>query len=387
MRVLYHHRTASKDGQAVHIEEMITALREQGHEVRVVAPGGSDEPSGQMGAEVGWVARLRARLPKAVYELLELAYTLVAYRRLAAAAREFKPDVIYERYNLFLLAGAMLKRRTGLPLLLEVNAPLAEERGKFGGLGLPRLARWAEAKAWRSADFVLPVTDVLADHVRAVGVPDQRIVVVPNGINEAHFAAAPSPSEAKSSLGWPDALVLGFTGFVRDWHGMDRVIRWMGSPAAPAAARLLIVGDGPVRADLEQLAADLQLGDRVRFTGVVHRDQVPGLVAAFDVALQPAVVAYASPLKLIEYLALGKAIVAPDQPNIAELLNHDVNALLFEPGDAAGLERSLARLAHEPALRQRLGDGARDTIERMQLTWAGNARKAVGLAVRAGARP
>ncbi|WP_457427311.1 glycosyltransferase family 4 protein [Roseateles sp. P5_E7] len=388
MRVLYHHRTASKDGQAVHIEEMITALREQGHEVRVVAPGGGDdEPSGQMGAEVGWVARLRARLPKAVYELLELVYTLVAYRRVAAAAREFKPDVIYERYNLFLLAGLMLKRRTGLPLLLEVNAPLAEERGKFGGLGLPWLARWAEAKAWRGADFVLPVTDVLADHVRAVGVPDERIVVVPNGINEAHFAAAPSQLDAKASLGWPQALVLGFTGFVRDWHGMDRVIRWMASPAAPVEARLLVVGDGPVRAELEQLAADLKLGDRVRFTGVVHRDRVPGLVAAFDVALQPAVVAYASPLKLIEYLALGKAIVAPNQPNIAEVLSDDVNALLFEPGDAAGLERSLARLAHEPALRQRLGDGARDTINRMQLTWAGNARKAVGLAVRAGARP
>jgi glycosyltransferase involved in cell wall biosynthesis len=388
MRVLYHHRTASKDGQAVHIEEMITALREQGHEVRVVAPGGgSEEPSGQMGAEAGWVAKLRARLPKAVYELMELAYTLVAYRRLAAAAREFKPDVIYERYNLFLLAGAMLKRRTGLPLLLEVNAPLAEERGKFGGLGLPRLARWAEAKAWRAADFVLPVTDVLADHVRAVGVPESRIVVVPNGINEAHFAAAPSQAEAKAALGWPDALVLGFTGFVRDWHGMDRVIRWMGSPGAPAQARLLIVGDGPVRAELEQLAASLQLGERVRFTGVVHRDRVPGLVAAFDVALQPAVVAYASPLKLIEYLALGKAIVAPAQRNIAEVLSHDVNALLFEPGDATGLERSLARLAHEPALRQRLGDGARDTIARMQLTWAGNARKAVGLAVKAGARP
>lgn len=385
MKILYHHRTASKDGQAVHIEEMITALREQGHEVRVVAPGGHDEPSGQMGAEVGWVAKLRAQLPKAVYELMELAYTLVAYRRLAAVAREFKPDVIYERYNLFLLAGLMLKRRTGPPLLLEVNAPLAEERGKFGGLGLPRLARWAEAKAWRGADFVLPVTEVLAGHVRAVGVPGERIVVVPNGINEAHFAAAPSQAQAKASLGWPDALVLGFTGFVRDWHGMDRVIRWMASSAAPVNARLLVVGDGPVRADLEQLAASLQLGDRVRFTGVVHRDRVPGLVAAFDVALQPAVVAYASPLKLIEYLAMGKAIVAPNQPNIAEVLDDGVNALLFEPDDSAGLEQSLARLAHEPVLRERLGQGARDTIERMQLTWAGNARKAVGLAVRAGA--
>jgi len=380
MRVLYHHRTASKDGQAVHIEEMITALREQGHEVRVVAPGQADERAGEMGAEVGWVARLRARLPKALYELLELGYTLVAYRRLAAAAREFKPDVIYERYNLFLLAGWLLKRRTGLPLLLEVNAPLAEERGRFGGLGLPRLARWAEGLAWRGADFALPVTDVLADHLRAVGVPQARIRVIPNGINEAHFAAAPQPAAARAALGWEGALVLGFTGFVRDWHGMDRVIRWMASDRAPANARLLVVGDGPARPDLERLAAELRLGDRVRFTGVIHRDRVPALVAAFDIALQPAVVDYASPLKLIEYLALGKAIIAPRQRNIEEVLDDGQNALLFAPGDEAGFEQALARLAGDAALRERLGQGARDTIARRQLTWAGNARQAVSLA-------
>jgi glycosyltransferase involved in cell wall biosynthesis len=159
----------------------------------------------------------------------------------------------------------------------------------------------------------------------------------------------------------------------------------MAGEGAPANARLLIVGDGPARPDLERLAAELKLGDRVRFTGVIHRDQVPALVAAFDIALQPAVVAYASPLKLIEYLALGKAIVAPNQPNIAEVLAHDQNALLFEPGDVSGLERSLARLAHDHELRGRLGQGAYDTISRLQLTWAGNARKAVQLGARAAA--
>ena len=386
MKILYHHRTASKDGQAVHIEEMIASLRELGHEVRVVAPGADaeEQPAGgdAMGDEVGWVARLREHLPKAVYELLELGYSLVAYRKLLRAARDFKPDVIYERYNLFLLAGLMLKKRLGLPLLLEVNAPLAQERGAFGGLGLPWLARWAEGVTWRGADFVLPVTAVLGQHITARGVATERVVVIPNGINEAHFATAPTSDEAKLALGWPQALVLGFTGFVRNWHGMDLVIRWMASADAPANARLLVVGDGPARADLEALARELNLGERVRFTGVIPRGDVPAHVAAFDIALQPAVVAYASPLKLFEYLALAKAVVAPNQPNIAEVLSHGVNALLFDPKVPGALEQSLARLSNDAELRQRLGQGAHASIARLDLTWLGNARRVVALAAR-----
>lgn len=392
MKILYHHRTASKDGQAVHIEEMITALRALGHEVRVVAPADDDGRGGNaMGGEVGWVRRLRDLLPNAVYELLELGYSLLSYLRLARAAREFQPDVIYERYNLYLLAGLMLRRRLGIPLLLEVNAPLADERQRFGGLGLPRLAAWAEGTVWRGADVVLPVTRVLAGHVQARGVPASRIVVIPNGINESHFAAAPTPAEARRRLGLGDGLTngptLGFTGFVRDWHGVDRVVRWMAGPQAPAGCRLLVVGDGPVRAELEQLAASLGLTGRVRFTGVVPREQVPGYVAAFDIALQPAVVPYASPLKLFEYLALGKAIVAPRQPNIEEVLTDGRNALLFDGARSGEFEAALTRLCADEGLRRQVAQGAAETIARLALTWRHNAQRvvALGAALKAGA--
>lgn len=379
MKILYHHRTASKDGQAVHIEEMIDALRAQGHEVQVVAPAVSD--AGQMGEKVGWVHRLRSALPRALYELLELTYSLVAYRRLAQAAKAFRPDVIYERYNLYLLAGVLLKRRMGIPLLLEVNAPLVFERARHsGGLALPWLARWAEGLAWRSADTVLPVTQVLAGHVRAYGVPDARIAVIPNGINRAHFAVSPAPTFAKAQRGLADKLVLGFTGFVRDWHGVDRVIRWMATAAAPGNVQLVIVGDGPVRQDLESLARQLGLGERVTFTGVIHRDQVPDWVAAFDIALQPAVVPYASPLKLMEYLVLGKAIIAPRTPNLLEVLRDGENALMFDAAAPAGFEQALSRLCTDEALREKLGAGACATIEQLDLTWNGNARRVVGLA-------
>ncbi len=383
MKILYHHRTASKDGQAVHIEEMITALRGLGHQVHVVAPKTSDGDG--MGASVGWVHRLRDRLPKAAYELLELGYSVVAYRHLMKAARDFKPDVLYERCNLFLLAGAMLKRRLRLPMLLEVNSPLTDERQRHGGLGLPGLARWSEGTVWRAADAVLPVTKVLAGMVsQQGGVPPERLVVIANGINEAHFAHAPAPAIAKARLGWEGALVLGFTGFVRDWHGVDRVLQWMATPAAPAHSKLLVVGDGPARADLEQLARTLGIAERVRFTGVVDRERVPEHVAAFDIALQPAVTAYASPLKLFEYLALGKAILAPRLPNILEVLRDGDNALLFDPttgaqGDAS-FAQALTALATDEALRQRLALRAKATIAEQGLTWRSNAQRVVALA-------
>jgi glycosyltransferase involved in cell wall biosynthesis len=354
-------------------------MRELGHEVRVVAPQTSDANSA-MGAKVGWVHKLRDRLPKAVYELLELGYSWVSYRQLLRAAREFKPDMLYERCNLFLVSGVMLKRRLGLPMLLEVNAPLADEREKHGGLGLPGLARWSERTAWRGADLVLPVTQVLGNIVaQQGGVAADRIVVVPNGINEAHFAGAPTQAQAKARLGWDDALILGFTGFVRDWHGVDRVLRWMATPQAPAHARLLLVGDGPARSQLEQLSRDLNLAERVRFTGVVDRHEVPAYVAAFDIALQPAVTSYASPLKIVEYLALGKAILAPKLPNIEEVLRHNHNAVLFDAADDASFSQALTTLSVDAALRERLQVQAKATIQDQGLTWLRNAKRASDL--------
>lgn len=379
MKILYHHRTASKDGQAVHIEEMIEALRADGHEVCVVAP--AIGASGEMGGKVDWVHRLKAALPKPIYELLELAYSLHAYRKLAAAALEFKPDAIYERYNLFLMAGAMVKKRFGIPLLLEVNSPLVHERSKHGGgLALPSLARWAESKAWCSADYVLPVTQVLAGYVKEYGIPDNRITVIPNGINKSHFAKAPSTSEAKARFGLPDKLVLGFTGFVRDWHGVDRIINWMATPDAPTNTHLLIVGDGPVREDLQNQALALGLEERVTFTGVVHRSKVPDYVATFDIALQPAVTSYASPLKLMEYLILGKAIIAPATANLQEILVDGKNAVMFDENQPCSLEATLTRLCHDSALRDQLAIAARQTIDDLQLTWSGNARRVITLA-------
>ena len=392
MKILYHHRTRSKDGQYVHIEELIGALRELGHEVIIVAPAGAENES--FGADAGGVAWLKRHLPKFVYELAELAYTLVAYRALAAAVRVHKPDVLYERFNLLLPAGIWISRRFSLPMLLEINAPLFEERARYDGLALKALARWSQRYAWRHADQVLPVTQVLAETVASYGVDVKRITVIPNGINGARFSNAPDTLSAKRALGLGTGLVLGFTGFVRDWHGLDQVIDMIAKDPPTGATKrgsssmadgvdngrmLLVVGDGPARASLEAQAARLGISDRVRFTGIIGRDDVARYVAAFDIALQPAVVAYASPLKLFEYLALGKAIIGPAQPNITEILTDGDNALLFDPADPTSMAQAIDRLCSDPDLRARIADGARRTIVDQKLTWLENAQRVVDL--------
>lgn len=373
MRILYHHRTRSKDGQYVHIEEMINALRSLGHEVIIVAPPSAETES--FGSDAGAVAMLKRYLPKWFYEIMELGYALVAYRRLAQAVKQHRPDVLYERYNLFLPAGIWLKRKYKLPMLLEINAPILEERAKYDGLSLRRLARWSQAYAWRHADMVLPVTKVLGDMVQAYGVPAERIVVIPNGINGDRFDGNVDVLAAKQALGLEGQLVLGFTGFVRDWHGLDKVIDLIANDPPEALRTLLVVGDGPARAGLEQQAARLGVARRVHFTGIVERDNVAAYVAAFDIALQPAVVAYASPLKLFEYLALGKAVVAPDQPNIKEILQHEYNAILFDATDSNELALAVSRLCDDAELRSNIAINARASIIGQQLTWRENAIK------------
>ena len=363
MRILYTHRIQSRDGQSVHVEELVGALRAAGHEVLVVGPG-FYEASG-FGGESSAVARIRRLLPGAAGEVAELAYNIPAYLRLRRAYRDFRPDLIYERYNLYYLAGHRLAAQTRLPYFLEVNSPLAQERTQHGTLRLQRLAHALERRVWRSATRVLPVTQVLADTIHAAGVPRDRLHVVPNGIVLDRFPEAP-PRDGGD-------LVLGFVGFVRDWHGMDAMIRHMAADPAPLS--LTLVGDGPARPGLEALAAELGLSARVRFTGLVDHALVPAAVAAFDIALQPKVVPYASPLKIFDYMAAGRAIVAPDQPNIREILENGRTALLFDPADPGALWPAVQRLAADPALRLKSGTAARAELVARDYTWSGNAHR------------
>jgi len=377
MKILYHHRIRSKDGQYVHLEELTRALSNLGHEVVLVGPAAIEKE--EFGADAGIVASLKRFLPAFIYELLEFSYSLWVYFRLRSAIRRSKPDCIYERCNLFQVAGAFAKRIYRLPMLLEVNAPLMEERQKYSGLSLVALARWSQNYVWRAPDYLLPVTEVLAGYLRRAGISDSKIVVIPNGVDLARFGRTSTREEAKRRLGLDDRLVLGFTGFVREWHGLERVIDLSAKMGNAAHLHLLVVGDGPARKALEDHARALGVERSVTFTGVIPRDEVARYIEAFDVALQPAVVPYASPLKLFEYMVLGCAIVAPAMQNLCEILLNDQNALLFEPDNLDSFSAALSLVCSHAELRERIGKAAAQTIVEKNLTWEHNARRVVAL--------
>jgi glycosyltransferase involved in cell wall biosynthesis len=380
LRILYHHRVAASDGMRVHINEVVQALRAEGHEVWVVGPDGDGAArrAGQ-GSRFERLAEFASTaLPGALYEFLELAYNLPAYLRVRRAVREFEPDVIYERYNLFLLAGLLAARRARLPMLLEINAPLVKERCATGRLNLKALGRLCEAALWRGADVALPVTRALAEEVRRTR-GDKPTEIAPNGADPARRPTPAAALQARTRLGLDSGeLVLGFVGFVRPWHDVAMAVEAL--PELPRTAHLVVVGDGPGCKTLARRAEAAGVAGRLHLVGRVPHEDVSAYMSAFDVALQTAATPYASPLKLFEYMAFSLPIVAPDQPNIREVLADGAEALLFPPGDATRLAEALNRLAADPGLRRRLGAAARKRLEETPFTWAGAARRIAAVA-------
>jgi len=376
MKILYHQRTASKTGQSVHIEELVAAFEKLDHSVTMTKS--ARDKVQKIGNKNKIISFFKKYIPVEVYELAELAYSLVEFWRLRRDLLDLKPHVLYQRYNLFMLSGLLLKKVYGIPFFLEVNSPLLEERSQYNRLKLRRLARWTQEQAWRGADMTFPVSKALAKYLRGAGVPDERITVMHNGINEDRFYKDFDRSAEKAKLGLQNRIVLGFSGFIHEWHRLDMVLDAM-AQATHFPIHLIVVGDGTPRPQLEAKAKQLGLSDRLTFTGVVERKLMPAYISTFDIAIQSGVTDYASPLKLFEYMALECAIVAPRSPSIEEILTDNHDALLFTPNNSESLTAQIMKLCASEELRLRLGAGAKQTLIEQDYTWLGNARRIAAL--------
>lgn len=393
IRILYHHRTQAEDAQGIHIREIVAALRALGHEVEIAGlirpegSGGSSVPKrpGRLRALGNWLSH---HAPRWLYEMMAIGYNLYGFLDLRRRMARFKPDMIYERYALYTFCGLWAARSRGIPHILEVNAPLALQQKELGRLTFPWLARWFECWICSNSTWTLAVTQSMKDLLVGEGVRAAKVRVMPNGIDASVFRPDVSGDAIRARHGLTGKQVVGFVGWFRPWHGLEMLIELVADPAfAETPIHLMLVGDGPAAPELRRLAEERGVSSRVTFAGAIGRSEIPAHIATMDVAVQPSAPRYACPMKIIEYMGMGRCIVAADQPNIRELIEEGRTGYLFPAGSYEGLRAVLTGLLSDPARRTAAGANAREEIFRRGLLWIENARKAVAMALPARAEP
>jgi glycosyltransferase involved in cell wall biosynthesis len=279
-------------------------------------------------------------------------------------------DIIYERYSLFNIAGLRFSRRNNIPYILEVNAPLIEEASKYRHLALPNIAAAVEKSLFRNSDHIIAVSNEIRDFILGRS-SRASVTVVPNGVRIDHFSSTGDLLNDNSS---DQKFTIGFLGSLKPWHGVEILIDSFARIAGENDdCHLLIIGDNKkLDADLEKKCGDLEISNKVTFTGALDYNDVPGKLRQADVLVAPYPRIddfYFSSLKVFEYMAAGKAIVASSIGQLSIVLTHEKTALLVPPGDAAALGKALTRLKNDPGLRKRLGERAQIDARRRH-TWS-----------------
>ncbi len=295
---------------------------------------------------------------------------------------------VYQRYGLYNLAGLELALRCGVPFVLEYNGSEVWIGRHWGrGLRHERLAAHIEMALLRAADLVVVVSRPIHDELLRRGVQPERILVNPNGVDPERYSPTVDGSAVRRRHGLEGRRVLGFIGSFGRWHGTEVLADAYGRllaerPAWRESVRLLMIGDGLTRPELEARLARHGVRDRAVLTGVVPQEEGPAHLAACDVLVSPHVrnpdgtPFFGSPTKVFEYMAMGRGIVASRLDQIGEILKHEETALLVEPGDVAALAAGMERLLADEPLARRLGEAARRDVVAHH-TWAEHTRRIV----------
>lgn len=380
LRIIYHHRTAGDGVEGVHIMGMVRAFRALGHTVSICSPpgcrpesrSGAGAPAAGEGREGGLRARLKRfarRSPPVLFELAELGYNLYSLLGLGWQLRRGRPDLIYERATSNSFAPALVAGCLGIPIVQEVN--VTSELGRFRPLVLSRLTKALERMVLRRASLVVTVSEDFKRRLGEAGLSEDHILACPNAIDPAEF----SPDDVKPVRRPPGAFVAGYVGSFLPYHHLETLID-VARQLRPEYPHLtwLLVGDGVERPRVEALLDEHGLRNRFWLAGKVPHEDVPSYVAAMDVALLPNSGTFNSPMKLFEYMSMGRAVIAPRVPAIEEVVRHGETGLLFEPGSADSLRGAVELLMRDDGLRLSLGRNARECVLAHH-TWTINARR------------
>jgi glycosyltransferase involved in cell wall biosynthesis len=382
IKITYFHYLYGSDTALHHVEQFAEAARKLGHEVSLHAlnlggsPHASNAPTDHVGVASRLKQRLKSRLSRFLHEPKELYWNLRYFGRESRILRSEQPDVLLVRDNHWSLSYAFAARRYDIPLVLEVNSPAAEMRlYRHEHVHLPWIPDILERWRVQLSDAVTTVSTPLKETLIAeANVPSDKISVIPNGVDVERFSNNVQPDEQIAShfRGLP---VVGFVGSFQAFHNPEMLGR-MALRLAESGPEVgfAFVGGGPgmevVREITGPIAAQTLFLDRVPHA------RVPGIVRAIDVGVLPDTAYYCCPLKILEWMAAGIAVVAPAYASIQELIRHGDTGSLFSPGDLDDLVKSVRRLLTQVELRQALGVRAAAHV-RASLTWRHNAERVV----------
>ncbi len=271
------------------------------------------------------------------------------------------------------LAALQAARRRRLPFVYEVrafweDAAVDQERTRTTSMRY-RLTRWLETYVVRRADAVSGIAQHILQELRSRGVAPEKLFHVSNGVNADRFTPAAADPAAAKKLGLPEGPVFGFFGSLYRYEG----IRWLIGALAQLRARgnqfsMIIVGHGEEEAAIRTAIHDHDLSDIVRFIGKVPFEQIQRYYSAVDIMVFPRLsirlTELVTPLKPLEAMSLKKAVLASSVGGHRELVQQEVTGLLFRPEDVGDFCLQAERLIASRALREQLGDSAREYILR-----------------------
>ncbi len=291
-------------------------------------------------------------------------YRVRSRRRVRQITKTYLPDLVYERYALFQELGSAA-RANETKWVLEVNALLSiESTGERRATVSRQIAKYAEARTLRSADLIVAVTDELASALNTIhGIPLAKILVLPNGVDGRRFSANHLALSTTDQSGDANkTLHLGFIGAMYSWQKLPDLIRAVAA-TKDYVSKVTIVGSGPAQAEVQQAASDNGLRATIEFTGRVQPDAVPALLQSFDVCFAGHASedgSYFSPLKLWEYLAAGKTVIASRHAKTAELEEDGFSVVTF--ADQHQLQTAISTISRNFLKYQSLAASSRELV-------------------------
>jgi len=349
----------SPKGASTHITYFTRGLVDAGYRVQLITAGDPSLPERDVycGAPI-------IRVP--VGDDLNFLRRAVEFGQAVRRHIESSPPYIIAHFRSIWcgLPIVQAQARFGYKTLFEVNGlPSVELKYHYPALkGSPVLSKikQQEITTLLLADAIICPSAVTRAYLASLGIPREKITVIPNGMDTGLFT--PQPLNQPPA----DRPTLLYIGTLADWQGLDVLIEAMFAilPQHPAQLRIVGRGRGRQRKDLLKRIRKLGLEESVSIEPAVPHHEMPALLAQADVCIAPLVyndrnvTQGCCPIKVIEYMACARPVVASNLPVVRELVRDEVDALLFTPDDPADLARCVLAILDDPSLAQRLADSA-----------------------------